>query len=64
MEEPHAQSHHHCLRNLCRRWRKCALGQFDPSSSHAAATAMPSIQDLNLKTDAASLPDRTFKEGY
>ena len=38
--------------------------KFDPSSSHAAATAMPSIQDLNLKANAASLPDRTFKEGY
>ena len=35
-----------------------------PSSSHPAATAMPSIQELNLKADAASLPDRTFKEGY
>ena len=33
-------------------------------SSHAAVTAMPSIQELNLKADAASLPDRTFKEGY
>ena len=35
-----------------------------PSSSHAAATAMPSIQELHLKAGAANLPDRTFKEGY
>ena len=34
------------------------------SPSHPAATAMPSIQELNLKAGAASLPDRTFKEGY
>ena len=38
--------------------------KFGPSSSHAAVTAMPSIHELNLKADAASLPDRTFKEGF
>ena len=35
-----------------------------PPPSHAAVTAMPSIQELNLRADAASLPDRTFREGY
>jgi len=30
LEEPHAQSHHHCLRDLCRRWRNPALGQVRP----------------------------------
>jgi len=38
--------------------------KFGQSSSHAAVAAMPPIQELNLKADAASLPDRTFREGY
>jgi hypothetical protein len=60
----HAQSHHDCLR-ICAGAGGCVLWvKFGPSSSHAAVTQCRRSMSLNLKADAARLPDRTFKEGY